>query len=132
MIPGWFLAFGIVNGTPLMQPSRLALGIWYSSLGMAVILGLSGLTLAIAGRRRRLVHALRCGTASCVAQMMGLALMLAVENPQRWNLLAWLVSFLPFTLALASIIAASWRGEPKAVRIGPADDDTSANLAEAA
>jgi hypothetical protein len=64
--------------------------------------------------------------------MMGLALMLAIENPQRWSLQAWLASFLPFTLAVASIIAASWRGEPRAAKVAATVAATSANLAEAA
>lgn len=93
--------------------ARLSVGIWIASLVGSWTLALGA--LAAGWRRgRRVAPALRRATAACVAETLGLAGMVLLENPGRWSTRAWLLSLLPLAVAVAAVIVVCNRGDEPA------------------
>jgi hypothetical protein len=102
---------GTIGGLATLTASRVALGIWISALGGSWFFGMFALTLSLRDVPRRQARTLRAATVACAVELMGLALMVLIDNPGKWRAGPWLLSLLPFALALLAVIVASARGD---------------------
>ena len=94
-----------------LTAANLSLGIWLAALGASWLFSILAFVGSVSNRRRRLVRVLRSATTACVAELVGLTIMVAIANVSRWNFLAWLASVCPFLLALLAVVIASGRGQ---------------------
>lgn len=116
--------------------SNLSIGVWLAAWGGSGLFAFGAVAVALSNRRRRLVRALRRATVACVVELMGLAAMVLIDNPKKWSALPWLLSILPFVIALLGVGIASWRGEARrparARQVGPVPERHQPALQESA
>jgi hypothetical protein len=86
----------------------LARALWMSATLTAWMLSLRAIVGAGA-ETRPLVQALRWGTFAGIAELVGLFLMVSVDNVSRYRTAAWIVSLAPLGLVVLAIIRAARR-----------------------
>lgn len=89
---------------------RLPVGIWLAALLASWGIAAAALAAGL-GRGRRMVPALRRATVACAAELMGLGVLVFLENPERWRTVAWVLSLSPLALAVLAVGVAAWRGD---------------------
>ncbi len=81
---------------------RLVPSVWLAATVLAWLLGIRGIAAAI-WDSRRMVSALRWSTNAILADLIGLVIMVAVANPERWSTGAWCLSLVPVGVCLLAV-----------------------------